>query len=211
MNDPGFALKNPPRRGRNLLAALMAIFLGATITARAGLLSFDPKGVHIDGGAAGAVTLDYPTLDNGKVTGSTVAGNTSTVTYDTGGTLTVQISGGDITYTFANAPAGATEVRFDMLVPLTYQQGGKWQMDQGAVTTFSPDMPPDPHLFQSHAWVFTLTNGAGKSLVFHTPVLSYLKLQDNRKWNWATYQWFDHIPFKAGGLIYKFSVTTSGM
>ncbi len=192
-----------------MLASLAAAFLSVS-AAQADLLSFDPKGVHIDGGSAGAVTLEYPTLDEGKVTGATVTGNTATVTYDKGGTLSVQISGGDITYTFSNAPAGATEVRFSMLVPFTYQQGGKWQMDQGAVTPFSVDMPPDPHLFQSHARVFTLTNGAGKSLVFHTPVLSYLKLQDNRKWKWETYQWFDHIPFKAGGLTYKFSVTTSG-
>jgi hypothetical protein len=195
------------RLGSKLLAPLAATFLCLTSTARADVLSFEDNGIHVDGGSMGTFTLEYPTLDAEKVVGKTVTGNTAEVTYDKGGKLTVQISGGDITYTFADVPGGVKEAKFNMLIPFSYQQGGKWKMDSGTDTPFPVEKPKLPHLFGDHATVFTLTNFEGKSLIFHTPDFSYQELQDNREWNWPIYDWVMHVPFNADNPVMTVSVT----
>jgi hypothetical protein len=206
-------LKDNTRRTLLILAGFVLPFVSAL--ARADLLSFDDKGTHIDGGSMGTLTLEYPTL--GKADGHTAykaiakspSGSSATIQYDGGAVLDVRAgSDGIVTYSFTRVPPDVKDLKFNMLINFSYQQGGKWKMGDGVDNPFPVDKPANPHLFQDHASKFQLTNFEGKALNFLFPDFSYVQLQDNREWNWATYDLVLQIPFNKDNPTYHITVSS---
>jgi len=207
---------------QSLFRFLLASFLLTTFAAsaaRADMLSFTDGGLKIDGGTMGTFTLEYPILAtaNGqteKILSKTVSGNTATVKYDSGATATIVISGGDITYTFTNVPDGVKETRYNMFIPMAYNQGGKWKFTKKDITPFPTDKPPKPHIFQDHAGDFTLINFDGTAFSITVPdTFDYLELTDDREWNNSVFSFLAHVPFHSDHPSYQFTIvpgTTPG-
>ncbi|HEY0256300.1 MAG TPA: sugar-binding protein [Candidatus Methylacidiphilales bacterium] len=192
----------PDRSTFQVVRIALALLLLWPIPASAAKLSFGDDGVRIEGGSMGNFTLNYPSLVTDKpgaahaIIAKSPAGTSMVVQYEGGATLHISTdSSHRLTYSFSNVPANTKSIGYRLFIDFSFQQGGKWKMQNGAATAFPIDKPENPHLYQGHAGAFQLINAAGESLTFHFPDYSYLELQDNRAWNWSIYQFIGHTPF----------------
>ena len=199
-----------------IVSSLVAFVLCSSFAvARAELLSFNDSGIHVDGGSMGTFDLEYPVLEKGdgkegyKIIEKTPSGATTMVKYDGGAILTGTIgAGGAVTYSFAQVPADVKNIKCNMMIDFSYQQGGKWKVGDGTEAPFPVDKPAKPHLYQNNATQFQLTNYEGKTLNFKFPDYSYLELQDNREWNWSIFDFIAHFPVNAGNSAYSITISS---
>jgi len=196
---------------------LFTVFIWLVPTAvRADLVSLNDGGVHIDGGSMGAFTLEYPILHSdkpggtGKILEKSVKGNTATIKYDSGATLTVQINGSKVTYDFQNVPNEVSEALYSMYIPFSLQQGGKWKMGDGAETIFPLEKPPKPHIYQNHSKSFSLINFDNTAFTINVPdSFDYLELTDFREWNNSAFGFTCHVPFNHDHPNHQFTIISS--
>ena len=154
------------------------------------------QGVAVDAGSLGSFELSYPGLIGAgdqvvhKILQVDAAGAGATVKYEGGGQAAVEIQGHDVTYAFTGVPGDVTKLRVESLVSFSFADGGKWQIDGGAEKAFPVDKQPKPFLYQGNGTSFTLKNFEGKQITFTWAEPCYQQLQDNREWNWKTFDWF---------------------
>ncbi len=197
------------------LSPLVLILAGWSLSLSAAPeLAFTEEGLRVESGSMGVFHLDYPALIRKgspslyKIIGKTPDRTKGTVEYEGGAVLTASLTpDGTVSYAFSQVPADVKELRFNMLIDFSYQQGGKWKMDKGEETPFPVDKPAKPHLFQDHVRRFQISNYESKSLAFVFPEYTYLELQDNREWNWSTYGLVAHVPFNPDQGTYTISIT----
>ncbi|MGN0846866.1 MAG: hypothetical protein ACI4RA_05720 [Kiritimatiellia bacterium] len=98
--------------------------------------------------------------------------------------------GASLAYSFTEAPGKA---RLSMLVPIRYISGGRWRVDEreGA---FPFALGLSEKLFQGNGREITVTDLNGETLSLTFPVGTYFEVQDNRKWNWSTFECRIHLP-----------------
>lgn len=90
-------------------------------------------------------------------------------------------------YTFSTVPE-AKGLRFGMLIPIKFnQQGGRFAFDDAPLQAL-PLEKKEQYLFTGSAKRFRLVNVKGEGVAI-TPPASWQGLQDNRVFNWDTYQY----------------------
>jgi hypothetical protein len=199
--------------GNKLAFGLMVASLLSTVgVCRALTFHADDKGINIDNGNMGTLTLGYPLLSGAaavvhKPVNKVPAGSGATVTYDGGATLTISVTpAGEITYAFDQVPADVKTWKVQTIISFSYQQAGKWKMDNGPANSFPAELGEKPQFFQNHATEFELINFGGKYLSFHMPENSYVEMTDNRKWHWSVYAWQFTVPMQPGSSTFKLTV-----
>lgn len=187
------------------LQYLMVAALAATVSAQAQQLNFRVKegGVIIEGTSAGKVVLPAPKLlmsqedYTGQKPTTKVEGDTLIASYENGAEFRMQASGSTITCEMSNVPADAKGFRFEMEVPLSNNKGGKYSFNGKSLVDIPVDLG-EQFLQQGTANQFTLIGPNGDGLTVKTPE-SWQALQDNRKFNWAIYQYIFIYDFKKLG------------
>jgi hypothetical protein len=186
---------------QTILAAIAASPLIAS--ASAAPLHFGDEGVDVDAGSLGKFTLHYPALLDAqqkpahKFSAKRVSGNTAELQYEDGAqlVLTLDESGG-VRVQFSKPLADVKFMEWDMLIPISFNQGGRWMIGDKA-GDFPKAKPEKPHLYQDHAPSLRIQNYEGRILEVETPKYSFLQLTDNREWNWPIFNWRCTTPFDA--------------
>ncbi len=185
----------------SVAAALTAGALCLSPTpARATSLALNDTGVVVDNGADGRLELTFPALvgkDNKdrKVMDKAVAGRKATLKFEGGGQLDLELGAGEFVIKPSGIPAEIAKLHLSMLVSAEYNRGGKWSIAGSEAKTFPKDKPAKPFLYQGNANTLELTNPTGVVNAFRIPDYSYQQLQDNREWNWSTFQWHVWIAY----------------
>lgn len=181
------------------LALLAAMTLAAS--ALAADIAPGEKSVKITAGTA-SLELSYPKLHltggdaNKPLSPAAVKleDGKATLTYDGGVTAVVEKAGDGLRLVFTGGES-VEKVRMEMLVPTAYGTGGTWKAGEGEAKAFPAEKPPKAFLYQGHATSLQFTAPSGETLAFTIPPYSYQQLQDNRVWNWSTFQWVFWMPF----------------
>jgi len=196
------------------LVLVLCVLLMPLLATAAVTVSITDKGVKIDEGPSGTLMIDYPMLTNGgegavhKLIEKNVAGGQAVLKYEGGGQITVEVTGGDVKYTFATMPGDVKNWVVSSLVPFNYSNGGTWAIGNGSETPFPVDKPDKPHLVQQGSVKkVTLKDPLGAKLVLGLPANSYFELNDNRAWNWKIFAWKAIAPFNANAPVYHLSIT----
>jgi hypothetical protein len=176
-----------------LLFLLTSLLAAITCQAVAAELRFGEDGLDIDAESLGKFTLNYPILRDAtqqpvhSLLEKQLHGKTATVKYDGGPQLELSVSDdGHVLLQFANLPADVKAMAVEMLIPIAFNQGGKWHIGE-TEAAFPKEKPANPHLFQGHAPALHIANYEGRSLEVQTPDYSFLELTDNREWNWPIF------------------------
>jgi hypothetical protein len=203
---------------RIFLAALAAVLLLAGPLPAQITLTPDDKGVTVKNNNVTVLTIEYPMLVNTtavelhKILTKTPAADGATITYDGGATCKISIAGGAIIYSFSGVPSDTANWRTQALLDFdNYQKGGTWQVDGGAAKPFPADFSGgSENLFANNGSSITLTDARGNGVVFHVPPYAYLELKDNRKWNWAIFDWYTTVPITPDATEYRITVAAAG-
>jgi hypothetical protein len=172
----------------------------AAATAMGGL-KFGQEGLEIQAGGLGEFKIEYPKLFDAagkeihKLTAAKPAGQTAVLEFDGGPTMTLTAGAdGRVVMAYTKLPGDVKKVMMTMLIPIQFNQGGRWRC--GATDgTFPKEKPTTrPQLFQGNETAFRLANHEGASLDITTPEFAYQELTDNREWGWAIYAWRFHAP-----------------
>jgi hypothetical protein len=190
---------------RSLFQTILAAIAASTLIASASAapLHFGDEGVDVDAGSLGKFTLHYPALLDAqqkpahKFSAKRVSGNTAELQYEDGAqlVLTLDESGG-VRVQFSKPLADVKFMEWDMLIPISFNQGGRWMIGDKA-GDFPKAKPEKPHLYQDHAPSLRIQNYEGRILEVETPKYSFLQLTDNREWNWPIFNWRCTTPFDA--------------
>lgn len=99
-------------------------------------VSLGDGGIEIDAGSFGKFTLGYPALFGTdqklvrKIVDRNITKLSATLSYEgslkLGATLE---AGGTVRLKFSDAPAEVTSLQWDMHIPISFNQGGKWKID----------------------------------------------------------------------------------
>jgi len=197
---------------RRLPLALILLAFACTSVFAANLTVTD-KGILIDAGATGMFTLNPPVLVGEgnaelKSVEAVKEGEGIRFKYANEAQAVVAVKDGTcIVITLANLPGEVKKLKIDCLLPFTLAQGGKWSVDDKALQDFPAEQPATPFLFQGNATLFTFTDVRGKGLAVKLPPYSWQQLQDNRQWNWKTFQWFFLTPLQPNVIAYTVQVS----
>jgi len=197
-----------------LLAALFApLFSPAVHAVETQLVA---EGIAIDAASLGKYTFTYPVLNDAaqnpvhKLREAKLTGADATLVFEDGAEATVtRGADGELKFKFAKLPADVKNVSFEMLLPIAFNQGGKWQIGtkDGA---FPKEKATPPHLFQDHATAAKFTNYEGRSLALKLPEFSFLQLTDNREWNWAVFNFRVMVPMSPDRTELTVGIATEG-
>ncbi len=197
-----------------LLTAIFAALTAAPAVAAEAAIHFSAEGIEMDAGSLGKFTLEFPALLDSaqkplrKLVEKTTAATSATLQYEGGVKLTLTTGeGGTVRLTFSEAPPEVKYVQWDMHIPISYNQGGKWTAGDKA-GDFPKEKPHTPHLFQGNAETLRITNFEGKSLSIRMPQYSFLQLSDNREWNWAIFHFKTVTPFSPDRKDLALTITT---
>lgn len=182
-----------------LLLPLLAFALAVPASAQSITLSADARGVVIDGGSSGRITLAAPVIGgtDGKdrrpveVTPGADAAS-ARIVYADGFVIDIDLSpeDGAIRYHFDGPPADAKSIKVTASLPLIYLDGGAYSLNGGEPKPFPAE--PDKQLFAQGTFTrvdFLVSPGNGLSL--EVPV-TYQQLQDNRVWKTRSFSWIYH-------------------
>ena len=181
------------------LLSLLLLALAAAVQAAPAPLSIDPKGIAINAGPAGRFILQNPVLvlpDGQELKPKWTAlpeGGGGTLRYEGAPDIAVTVANGAVTYKHTLGPGEAKLLKFVTIIPLSFNQGGKYIIDDMPPV----DIPQDKNsqfLQHGESERFGLVSPSGAGLVFEVPV-SWQGLQDNRTWNWDVYAWMYNYDF----------------
>ena len=146
------------------------------------------KGIELGCGSMGTFTLEFPKLILTEGTKldpveKQIAGDTATLTYEGGGTIAVNATGGRVTLRFAGLPESTQTCSTEFFIAPSYSAGGRWKTGD-ADGDFPETKPPKPHLYQGNSRNFEFSDINGKRLRFSLPEYTYVQVQDNREWGW---------------------------
>ncbi len=183
---------------KRILAVLAAAGWAA---AAPGAMKFGQEGLEIQAGGLGEFTLEYPKLfgdgdkEIHKRTSVKAAGASAVLEFEGGPTMTLTAGAdGRVVMAYARMPRDVKKAVMSMLIPIQFNQGGRWRC--GATEGSFPKEKPAtrPQLFQGNETAFRLSNHEGVTLDITTPEYAYQELTDNREWGWAVYCWRFHAP-----------------
>ena len=192
------------------LFASLALLAGSVLAAE---FKAADKGIAIEAGSLGEFELGYPSFSDAgqkpvhKLVEARAAGQTATLKYEGGGTVTATVDAlGEVTLTFADIPADVKSFTVEMLIDIGFNKGGKWKAgDRGG--DFPREKPATPQLFSDHATQFILTNAQGRSLHVQAPEYAFVQLSDNREWNWPIFAWKCFVPFNPDLKVAQFHLS----
>lgn len=150
-------------------------------------LSLESRGVAIKTPADGELVLEYPTLTDAAQkltppTGVTVRGNTASMRYADGASLTATLDNGSIMLHFTALPAAAKGMRMEMPVPIAFKDGGKFQLEGAAAKPFPAEHAGEQFVFKGNPTPVKLIGPKGGAFTITMPY-GWQQMQDNRKWN----------------------------
>ena len=161
---------------------------------------FGEEGIEVDAGSLGGFTLHYPALLDAqqkpvhKFASKRASGLSADLQYEDGGSARITLGeNGSVLIAFINSPEDVKFVEVNMLIPISFNQGGKWMIG-GKKAPFPKEKPAAPHLYQGHAPSMRIANYEGRILEIKAPQYSYLQLSDNREWNWPIFNWKSTTP-----------------
>lgn len=176
-----------------LATLLSASLCAAVLSAQPLKLSLSDKGVVVNAGAIGSLTLEAPSLgfkgDKTLKPSFALDGDKGGVaTYPDGTVIRVSVSDADktATYSFDTLPEGATAIRIDTKIPISLNQGGRFAL--GTKTGEFPTALAGQFLAHGDAATLDVIHALGDGVRFTAPA-GYQQLQDNRMWNWNTFFW----------------------
>jgi len=174
-----------------LCLGLSIAILPALAAAEAPSVKPVEKGLAVESSELGKFLLEYPALQEGgkdiKASQATITDAKADVTYPNGAKLDVTVKNGVVSMVFSDVPAGVKNMVLNMLIPLSLSGKAQWAMDAGEPAAFPKEHGKDM-LYQGNAKVFKLLDESGKGLAIEIPY-GYQQIQDNRAWNWTTFQW----------------------
>ena len=137
------------------------------------------------------VSALYPQLNVAgrliKPTQIRVTGQTAQVTYAQEGSAQVTVSAECIAVSFDKIPAGLKETVFELLIPLSYAEGCRWTIKDKSGAF--PSVKKSVKLYQGNAGDFSVQSAGEARLAMLMPeTYSWQELQDNREWNWDTFE-----------------------
>lgn len=182
------------------LLALLALAISASVAARAQnvSLSIDAKGVVVDAGPSGRLTIAPPVLvgNDGKDRKSALTpaadGLTAKAVYPDGFVIDISVSvqDGEIRYDFDASQADAKAVRVNASLPISVFGGGTFATNGGQPQPLPAEV--GKQLVAQGAFTrIDVSPAAGAGLSFTTPA-TYQQLQDNRIWNTSSFSWIYH-------------------
>ena len=141
----------------------------------------------------GQLTLTYPalgTVSESKVPSSvSVEGRKLSARYENGAILNTELQDdGTLSFHFSALPDDVKNIRFDLPLPLTLNQGGGFAIDQRKAVAFPAAATPDAFLFKGDAKRLVLTPAAGDAFTIHIEH-GWQQVQDNRVWNTDSFAW----------------------
>ncbi|MDA3797736.1 MAG: hypothetical protein PF692_01500 [Kiritimatiellae bacterium] len=164
--------------------------------------SINNYGIQLDGGSLGKMTLSYPQMEynNGKTrvnpTAVKIDGNVATLSYPENGSATLTLDKEAFSFYFSAIPAGLKAYRFEMHVPLSFGDGGTWEIG-GKSGSFPKDYK-NTKLYQGNAGDFKLLDAQNSALCILFPeTFGWMELQDLREWNTTSYSLSVVTPFNA--------------
>ena len=109
--------------------------------------------------------------------------------------MVVSASDKSVSCSFGGVPSGAVGFIFQMLIPMSFAQGGKFSFGSNPMEIF-PGEKDKQLIGQATAKQFNLSNpmGAGFSIM---ATQSYTQLQDNRAFNQPVFDYIYHYPFES--------------
>lgn len=182
------------------LLAIFALSLAAAVSvpAQSPKLSIDAKGVTVDGGAAGRVTLAPPVVagsdgkDRKPAFTAGADGLTAKAVYPDGFTIDISVSAqdGSVRYDFLASQADAKSVRINASLPAVTFVGGTFAANGGQSQPFPAES--GKQLVSQGAFTrMDVSPSSGGGLSFAIPA-SYQQLQDNRIWGTSSFSWIYH-------------------
>jgi hypothetical protein len=182
------------------LLSLLALGLSLTVAAHAQplKLSVDTKGVVVDGGPSGLVTIAAPVVvgtdgkDRKPVLTPGADGLSAQAAYSDGFAINISVSASDgtIRYDFDASQANAKTVRLNASLPVATFGGGTFATNGGQPLPF-PAETGKQLVTQGAFTRMDVSVASGSGLSFSTPA-SYQQLQDNRIWNTSSFSWIYH-------------------
>jgi len=178
------------------LLVFLALTFTASLHAQHLKLSADSKGVVVDGGPAGRLVLSGPVIVGSDKKGRKPTflpaedGASATATYADGFVIKVDFSAvdGTIAYSFAQIPADALLMKITAALPLSYNQGGTYALNNDGASKPFPGEPGNQIIAQGASSQFNLTTGTGEGLSFTVPA-AYHQLSDARAWGAQGFSW----------------------
>ena len=191
-----------PRRSALIFSAAVTASLAwiCPLAARAATLTTTPDGVSIHAGVLGEFDWNVPVLmmKSDDYTGQKAAVTVVdpahfTATYPCGATLQAGITGSEVKYTYAKVPRGAFAFRFDLIIPLKFNQGGRFGFGDAPLAPF-PGEKDKTFLHQDNGTVFRLVDSLGNGLTLTSP-FGWQELADNRAFNWSVFRYSESFRF----------------
>lgn len=147
------------------------------------------KGVSIDAGAMGTFGLEAPILHTSKGEEKpvyTMKGPGSAVFQYAGGLqLDCEAKNNQLNLHFTKGTPEARSFKFSMLVPMKFNQGGKYAFDAAAPKPL-PFEKGGQFVQHGNARTFTVVDPSNQGFTIETPG-GYQGLQDNRNFGWAVF------------------------
>lgn len=193
-----------------VLASTLAVRAAGASTGRLAL-AMEEKGVHLDVGAMGSFTLEFPVLvgtgdKHLKPIEKRVDHGIVHLRYDNGAAIAVGVAGSTIELSLKDVPDDVKSFLLSLYIPIQFNNGGHWRIG-GKEADFPQTKPSKPHLFQGNAREFELSSLENRRLFITVPEYSYQQLQDNREWGWNIFLWTARVPYNRAHK--KESVTVS--
>ncbi len=150
-------------------------------------ITLEPQGICISTPAEGQLVLEYPSLLDPaqkmiRPTGVTVKKNQATMQYPNGAKMTATLEAGTIVAHFTALPATAKGLRMEMTIPVSFKDGGQWQVGSAAAKPFPEPFAGEQFVFKGNPEPTKIITPKGVPFTLVMPH-GWQQVQDNRKWN----------------------------
>lgn len=206
-------MKTHPKKNLLPLAALTALCLSLTPAGADDLpLAVMAKGVEIESGSLGKFVLEPPALvlEGGKSEKPVFEALSETegvARYSGGGECKFRVADGEIHCEYSGLESGKA-LRFQMLVPIRLNQGGKFAFGPGDWKEFPVEHSGQFVGTAGGSEPFALVDAGGEGFSLQTKA-NWQALQDNRQFNWATFAYQFLYDLKANAEKSSFAITVA--
>jgi hypothetical protein len=175
---------------------LILTFLLVPLSLRANppAFSISEKGPQIQAGAMGIFGFQPPVFHTKQGEEKPIFRQTGATSgqyeYPGGLRLDCEAEGSKLNFQFSNAPSNARSFKLIFLIPMNYNQGGKFAFDQGPLVPF-PFEKGGQFVKNGHANSVTIIDPSDQGFVLTAPG-AYLEIQDNRTFGWAVFGYHCH-------------------
>lgn len=178
------------------------VFCASSAPAGDFVLSLTGKGAAIDVPGAGRFVIPAPVLSmaeddyKGQDPQLEIENGVLVARYESGAELRIRVPAAEpaVEFEMSGVPAGAKGFRFQTIIPLEFNQGGRFAFGDRELAPI-PEAPKGQFLQQGTAGRFVLVDALGHGFTVTTPE-SWQGLQDNRQFNWPAYAWLYLYDFK---------------